>query len=241
LFRRIENGLKQILPFIHHSDAIKKTSPGGKKGQPPKKTLGVLVGEFVESVDCNVDYFSVQLEKMVDERNRLLHHFSDSDDLDMLHTEEGCRTCIASLEAQRQEAYAFYEVIQLFGFGLFTFLRERLSQPSQEIELLYKNIKSSLLTEVEYINLSKPSETIWGNTKIVKLLRLAELNTDRDNSMTSLSKAEKFIRQQDVECTPESYGIKTLKGILTISGLFEIIEEQDVKQKHINILYRSKT
>jgi hypothetical protein len=76
----------------------------------------------------------------------------------------------------------------------------------------------------------------WNNTQIVKLLRLAETNTDKIGDMTSLTRAGEFIKSQDPECTPKKYGIKTLKGVLKVSGLFEIIDSQN----GVCVLYKSK-
>jgi hypothetical protein len=97
-----------------------------------------------------------------------------------------------------------------------------------------------LPSETEYINLDEPSDTIWKNTQIVKLLRLAELKTEKINDMTSLSLAGQFIKNQSPECTPKKYGIKTLKGILKASGLFEIKENQKNTKGNLLVLYKSK-
>ncbi|MEH2000267.1 MAG: hypothetical protein V7L00_16210 [Nostoc sp.] len=58
--------------------------------------------------------------------------------------------------------------------------------------------------------------------------------------MTLLARAEKFIKSQGPECMPNKYGIKTLKGILKASGLFEITEPQYREQNSVFILYKSK-
>ncbi|MUG95498.1 hypothetical protein F7734_25310 [Scytonema sp. UIC 10036] len=106
--------------------------------------------------------------------------------------------------------------------------------------MLYKQLREEVTSKVKYINLSNPSEKAWENTQIVKLLRLAETNTDRIGDMTLLARAGEFIKSQEPECTPKKYGIKTLKGILKVSGLFEIIESQDVQQNSGSVLYKSK-
>lgn len=124
---------------------------------------------------------------------------------------------------------------------MLVFLRENYAESNPKIELLYNQLKADIISSgVEYINLFNPSETTWENTKIVKLLRLAETNTDKIGDMTSLARAGEFIKSQDSECTPKKYGIKTLKGILKASGLFEITESQDSQQNSIFILYKSK-
>lgn len=54
--------------------------------------------------------------------------------------------------------------------------------------------------------------------------------------MTSLARAGEFIKSQDPDCTPKKYGIKTLKGVLKASSLFEITENHN----SVLILYTSK-
>jgi hypothetical protein len=101
-------------------------------------------------------------------------------------------------------------------------------------------LKADIVYDVGYVNLSEPSETAWENTQIVKLLRLAELNTPKIGDMTLLARAGQFIKEQDSDCTPKNYGIKTLKGILKVSGLFDISEIPDGENNNLSVLYKSK-
>ena len=124
---------------------------------------------------------------------------------------------------------------------MLVFLRENYAESKPDIELLYQQLKVNIISSgVEYINLNSPSETAWENTKIVKLLRLAETNTDKIADMTLLARAGEFIKSQDPECTPKKYGIKTLKGVLKVCGLFEITESQNEEHNSAFILYKSK-
>jgi len=243
MFQQIENGLKVLLPFIHSDASTKDTDSFWRYREVVKsKTLGTLIKTFIESVDYNSDYFVERLKEIVAERNKLVHHFGGSQGLNILSTEEGCITCIVYLESQYQEASSFYKNITLFLFCVLAFLRENYAQSNPDVELLYKQFKAHIISSgVEYINQSNPSDTAWENTKIVKLLHLAETNTDKIGDMTSLARAGKFIKSQDPECNPQKYGIKTLKGVLKASGLFVISESQDSKQNSTFILYKSKT
>ena len=227
-----------MLPYIHIPNSTEQDIDVFRKKREKVKsqTLGCLVNDFLDSVDYNQKYFADNLKQIVKERNKLVHNFG----VNRLNTEEGCRTCIINLETQRREAYDFYKNIQLLMFSVLLLLRDNYGESNPKIDSLYKKMKSNLFTKSEYIDFSNPSETIWENTKIVKLLRLAEVNTDKVGTMTSLARAGTFIRKQDPECTPKNYGIKTLKGILKVSGVFEVIEEQDIEQNNTNILYRSK-
>ncbi|WP_298913975.1 hypothetical protein [uncultured Nostoc sp.] len=242
MFQQIEKGLKVLLPFIHSDASTKGIDNFWKFRKATKsKTLGNLIKAFIESADYNTDYFVERLREMVAERNKLVHHFGESEGLNILSTEEGCRTCITYLESQYQEAILFYKQITLFVFSVLVFLRENYAESNPKIEFLYKQLKADIISSgVEYINLNNPSETTWENTKIVKLLRLAETNTDKIGDMTLLARAGEFIKSQDFECTPKKYGIKTLKGVLKTSGLFEITESQDSEHNSVFILYKSK-
>jgi hypothetical protein len=87
-------------------------------------------------------------------------------------------------------AISFYKDITLFVFAVVAFLRQNYAESNPKIELLYKQLKADIISSgIEYINLFNPSETAWENTKIVKLLRLAETNTDKIGDMTLLARA----------------------------------------------------
>ncbi|YAG11464.1 HTH OST-type domain-containing protein [Nostoc sp. DSM 114161] len=238
VFQQIEKGLKVLLPYIHSDGSAKGIDSFWKyRKTATSKTLGNLINTYIESVDYDPDYFADELREIVAERNKLVHHFGGSEGLNILSTQEGCRTCITDLESQYQKANLFYKDITLFVFSVVVFLRENYAESNPNIELLYNKFKTDIISSgVEYINLNNPSETAWENTKIVKLLRLAESNTEKIGGMTSLATAGKFIKSQDPDCTPKKYGIKTLKGVLKASGLFEITENKN----HVLILYKSK-
>ncbi len=242
MFQQIEKGLKVLLPFIHSDASTKDIDTFWRYREAAKsKTLGNLINAFIKSADYNPDYFADKLREMVAERNKLVHHFGESEGLNILSTEEGCRTCITYLESQYQEAISFYQGITLFLFSVLVFLRENYAESNPNIELLYQQLKSNIISSgVEYINLINPSETIWENTKIVKLLRLAETNTEKIGDMTLLARSREFIKSQDPECTPKKYGIKTLKGVLKACDLFEITETQNGEHNSVFILYKSK-
>lgn len=239
LYQQIEKGLKLLIPFMSNpnSDAKEinlirfRLKPESLKLQ----TLGNLLNNFINLSEFESDYFPNYLKKIVEERNQLIHHFGNLHGLNILNTEEGCQDCLAHLQAQQKEAASFYKDLRLFTLVLVYLLQENCGESNPKINQLYKNLKTTVIGQVEYINLLDPSDTVWENTKIVALLRLAEVCTEKIEDLTLLSQAGKFIKNQDPECNPKNYGIKTLKDILKVSGLFEIIENQDGA-----ILYKSK-
>lgn len=241
IFQQIEKGLKLFIPYIH-PDGSKKgiDSFWSSKKAIKSQTLGNLINRFIESCDYDYDYFVENLKKVVANRNKLIHCFGESEGVNILATKEGCLNCITDLELQHQEALSFYQDVKLFVLALIYQLRENYAESHPQFDLLYKQLKEQVISKVDYINLTNPSDTAWDNTKIVKLLRLAETNTEKIGDMTLLARAGEFIKSQDPECTPKKYGIKTLKGVLKISGLFEIIESQNDQHNSESILYKSK-
>jgi hypothetical protein len=126
--------------------------------------------------------------------------------------------------------------------GVLYMLQKQYGESHPKIKEKYEIIKSSIITNysnsnLEIINEDNPAETLWETTRIVKLLQLAEFNTEKIKDFTSLSKAGKFIKSKDPNCTPHKYGVKILKDILKISGLFEVIETSENSM----VLYKSKS
>jgi hypothetical protein len=237
IFQQIEKGLKLVLPYIHPNGSQKGiNSFRSYKEANESKTLGNLINSFIDSCEYDNEYFVENLKNIVANRNKLIHHFGECEGVNILATKEGCLTCIADLESQHQDALSFYQDIKLFVLGVLHCLRENYAESHPKIDLLYKQLRAEVISKVEYINQSNPSDTGWDNTQIVKLLRLAETNTDKIGDMTSLARAGEFIKIKDPECTPKNYGIKTLKGVLKVSSLFEIIESQN----GVCVLYKSK-
>jgi hypothetical protein len=245
-FGQIEKGLKILLPFIDPNaskQGIEIFKEYRKKLET--KTLGNIINTYLMShhyaPEDFFEEFEKDLKKLVSDRNNLVHHFGGSEGIRVLATEEGCQKVIAQLELQYQEAVAFYKQITQYVFCIVVFLRENYPESISKTETIYQQLREDVAnSDVEFIHLDNSNETIWANTRIVKLLQLAELNTDKINDMTDLAKAGQFIKSQDPECTPKKYGLKTLKGILKVSKLFKICESQNSKQNQISVLYKSK-
>ena len=119
LFQQIEKGLKLFLPFIVHPNSIAKNIDDFRKTRESVKsqTLGSLINTFVKSVDYDIDYFAENLKRIVDERNKLVHHFGELEGLNILSTKEGCKTCIARLEAQYQEQGYFILYVDILWYS----------------------------------------------------------------------------------------------------------------------------
>lgn len=73
---------------------------------------------------------------------------------------------------------------------------------------------------VELVVPSDPGRTAWA--RIVKLLRLAEQHTAKVEGLTLLSNAGNFIKRKAPDLAVKAYGMRTLKEILLVSGLFDV-------------------
>ena len=80
---------------------------------------------------------------------------------------------------------------------------------------------------LEYIDKHDPTRTTWATSRIVRLLQLAEIHTEKRNGFTLLARAGEFIKAKSPDVSPEEYGIRTLKDLLRLSGMFEIAVETD--------------
>jgi hypothetical protein len=101
----------------------------------------------------------------------------------------------------------------------------------QQLHDLLENYVASYAT----INVrDDPSSADWVNAEIVKLLELAERETETVDGWTHLGRAGKFIKSQNPEIAPKDYGLKSLKDVLVTSGLFDIREDGSA------IFYKSK-
>lgn len=241
-FGQVEKGLKILLPYIDPNASKQSIDYFWEYRERVKsKTLGNLINAYHMSHDYDpeelFEEFKKDLKKLVDDRNNLVHHFGGTEGIKILATKAGCKKAIAQLDAQYQEATSFYKEITLYVLSVIILLRENYPESKPKLEFIYQQLRAELAnSDVEFIHENNPAETIWENTRIVKLLRLAELNTKKINGMTDLTKAGLFIKNYAPECTPKKYGMETLKSVLKASNLFEIVESHN----KISVLYKSK-
>ena len=111
------------------------------------------------------------------------------------------------------------------------------SRPSlaSEFGAYREKLIAQLPKSVEVIDRANPTQSAWASTRIVTLLRMAELHTEPSDGMTLLSQAGRFIVERDPTMDRKGiYGLSSLKEILLISGLFDIKVDGD------SVWYRSK-
>ncbi|MFO1430933.1 MAG: OST-HTH/LOTUS domain-containing protein [Candidatus Competibacteraceae bacterium] len=239
-FQQIETAFKILLPNMHIAGT---QEAAGSKHQINQMTLGGLKGKYLSclniesespSVEGSViqEFYETNLKKLVDSRNQLVHKFFHIPGIDTL-SKEGLENGLRYLDQQFYEAMTFYkeDIAPQLLFWLWKY-SENNPHIAEEIQPLCKLLDSFLekactikVYDRDYI-------------EIINLLKLAEHNTPKIESMTSLARAGKFIKTKAPEFNPKQYGQKTLKAILLATGMFEIREL--VHKNGKTVLYRTK-
>lgn len=96
----LELGLKSLLPFIDIGNASHCLQGLAQRhALIAKTTLGQLVKSFFEVAKCEDGSLQVLVERVLKDRNNLVHHFHETLGSDVL-TQEGCKRVIATLDDQ---------------------------------------------------------------------------------------------------------------------------------------------
>jgi hypothetical protein len=240
LFQQIEAGLKLTLPYMHAKGSARGDVAFARFREKTKgQTLGKLVQDLQESMTADNDNLALYLERMVEQRNQLVHHFFEIPGVS-LSTAAGCRAAIHVLDEQHSEARALQDLVHALGVSLGAALTKATFKDDAELVAACTALKQQLPAHVEYIDLADPSETNWPTTRIVQALQEAEARTEPVNGMTSLALAGAFLRSLDVDLGPKAYGVSKLKRILILSGAFEIFAHFPQEGAEPITLYRSK-
>jgi hypothetical protein len=239
-FQQIEASLKLILPYIHPDGSSKGLEAFGKyREKVTSKTLGSLIGEFDESFEIPAGFFDQKLEKLVEARNQLVHHFFQLTRVDPSGP-SGIGEILIYLDTQFKEAEELYEFMRHQSLAVLLAILDSSSVNNAEFKKLHERILQALPPTFEYIDQNDPTKTVWPNTRVVKMLQLAELHTEKVDDMTLLARAGDFIKSQTPDVTPKEYGLKTLTEILVASGQFDVQLRQSNDQNSNVVLYKSK-
>lgn len=236
-FQGIEIGLKLILPYIHPEGGAKGAEAlrAYRKEHVESKTLGPLFEQFRESIDAPPGFFERSLEDVCDARNKLVHHFYQLPDVNLLKL-EGIAQAVEYLDRQFKDAEELSEIIRIQSLVLLLILMERSPALATEYGAHYEKLIGRLPPNFEFIDQGDPTRTTWQTTRIVRLLRQAELSTAKVGDMTLLSRAGRFIKDQSPDLSVKEYGFGSLHQLLRASGLFEVATAEDGK----TVLYRSR-
>jgi hypothetical protein len=163
-----------------------------------------------------------------------VHEIYTNPRFDLLSS-SGASDQLAYLDEQNSQAEEWAEIFRVQSLVLLLILIE--SQPSMAAEFGANREKliAQLPKSVEVVDRANPTQSAWASTRIVTLLRNAELHAEPIDGMTLLSRAGQFIAEHDATLNLKGiYGLRTLKEILLISGLFDIKVDGDT------VWYRSK-
>lgn len=107
----LEVGLKTLLPFINIGDAPHCLHGLGERhAQLAKTTLGQLVKSFYEVAKCEDGSLQALIERVLNDRNNLVHHFHETLGRDAL-TRDGCNRIIAALDDQFEAIKLVEEIV----------------------------------------------------------------------------------------------------------------------------------
>lgn len=240
-FQEIEFGLKLVMPYIH-PDAQEGglASFTAVRAEFSDKTLGVVIEKFRESLTTSSpDVLSDELARVLKERNQLVHEFFRLPGIDFL-TLDGVRAGIQYLDRQFESIQPIRGLVRSQAVAtLLTIIRSQ-EDKNSELAQHYGALLQAVGPDVEIINVSNPSMTIWETTRVVRLLRLAEKETERVDGMTLLSRAGALIRREEPEVSPKTYGLRRLMDVLLACGLFEVEVRPSNDSGSVVFLYRSR-
>lgn len=130
----LEIGLKTLVPFLdlrgasHCLDGLLD-----RRAQVSKNTLGQLVGAFLNSASSADPRFAGAVEKILSDRNNLVHHFHVTFGARM-SSAEGCRWVSAQLDEQYESIKRFERLVNGFLLDLLHTLRDTTFQGHPQYE-----------------------------------------------------------------------------------------------------------
>ena len=235
-FQEMEVAMKMILPYAHPDGAMKgvEAMRQYQKEHIDLKTLGYLFGQIKDAMQATPEFFERSAASIVAARNDLVHHFYKLPSVDML-APEGLVKATAWLDKQFEDSEEWYQILRTESLLVLLMLMESNPELAVQYGAHHEQLLEQLPPNIEYIDQIDVRNTTWAKSRIVRLLQLAELKTEKRNGRTLLARAGQFIKTQSPEICPEEYGVRTLKDVLLASRMFEVIIEADGS----TIAYRS--
>jgi hypothetical protein len=220
-FQGIELSLRMMLPYLH-PDGGAKGAEAARAYQDKYidgKSLGLLIEQFKSATTGTMELWESGLAALVDARNDLVHHFYHRFDFVQPNSVD---QALVYLDGQYKQAEEWWHILHVQSLVFLLVLIETKPALAAEYGQHREKLLAQLPPYVEFVVPSDPGRTAWATTRIVKLLRLAEQQTQQVNGMTLLSRAGNFIKRQSPDVTVQAYGLRTLKEVLTVSGLFHV-------------------
>lgn len=240
LFQKLEHILKYIIHFKSFKACGSQIHENNKlKDSVSIKSMGQLINEFLANdkisptpkVDVSKDIFfsshieislyfinekSKTLKKLLEERNKLIHHSFLAYNMD---TVTSCIAIISSLD--EQQVRIKNEINELVP-----------------IAQMIKNFKEMFLDYIKSGNLKKEFDLDWlRNSELVMEIAKIFKKTVREDGWATLSVLGREIRKtslDEVKLLKKKYNCKSLKQLLTEAEMFDLKEEGTL------VLYRIK-
>jgi hypothetical protein len=157
-----------------------------------------------------------------------------------LTTEAGLEAAVSELDQEYERSAEFAQLAASLSVAVLVARIRAMPERDEKLDLLMQQVIERMPMGVEIIHQGNPASTLWRTTRIVRLLKRAEQETEPFEGLTLLQRAGQFIRANDPDLSYRDYGLEKLSHIVAASGLFEMFEvaSADGAIKHIG--YRTK-
>jgi hypothetical protein len=252
LFQEFERLLKFIVKNGKFSGTSKeiKERIAQQANSINKQTMGTLVGKYIEhsnpdcdkyssepqeekgihfsfgfQIECDFIYYETKkeaLDRMVSERNELVHHLLPSFDMNSV---ESCDEIGKKLDDQRENIRS--EIKELESVA------NSLNEGRKEMRSFFASEQGRKLLDLALL----PS------SRLVGLLADVAIQTKRPDGWVLMSMAGQLVKlraPEEYALLKEKYGYKSLKALILATDIFDVSEEA-TEEGGVRVLYRLKS
>lgn len=242
LFQGLEVSLKLALPYLVVNGEERSVEQIRRMNEEMRRwTLGQLMEQYSRSITVSEDFWVLTPAEVVDARNELVHQFFHIDAIDHM-APDAYEQAVRYLDRQFEAVQEMNTIVSMTGLEVLKeILRMKPDRTAEEASLLAMADRATV-PGVELIDNSYGASIGWEQTRIVRLLRRAEAETQPVDGYTSLSSAGALLRREDPFAHPRMYGFKRLSEVLEACGLFEVVRratQVGSETGGVEVLYRS--
>lgn len=243
LFQGLEVSLKLALPYLAIDGNERTPSEIRALNDEMRRwTLGQLLAEFSRSIKVSDGFWVLEPEQVTAARNDLVHHFFSTTEID--HTANDAFDQAARyLDQQFEQIQEINAIVSTLGMQVLAdLLRNKADRSSEETAMLEK-LERFALPGLERVDETQSPPVGWENTRIVRLLRRAETETEPIDGYTLLSRAGVLLRREDPLAHPKMYGYSRLSEVIDACQLFDVVRRPPGTESESgggDVLYRSR-
>lgn len=242
LFQGLEVSLKLALPYLIVDGVERRVEEIRRMNDETRRwTLGQLMEQYTRSITVSADFWVLSPSEVVDARNDLVHRFFYVDDIDHM-APDAYEQAVRYLDRQFDMVQEMHTIVSMMGIEILKeILRQKPNRTPEETAFL-SMAERAAYPGVEVIDNTQVPATGWQSTRIVRLLKRAEAETQPVNGYTSLSLAGALLRREDPSAHPRMYGYKRLSEVVEACGLFEVVRrptQAGSEAGTVEALYRS--